>query len=47
MQVVLWDTNENSVQKDYAGGMGTGLYRVGVACWIGWWDAVIAATFAR
>tara|TARA_Y100001978_G_C23696705_1_gene438019 strand:- start:271 stop:1650 length:1380 start_codon:yes stop_codon:yes gene_type:complete len=27
MRVVLWDTNHNSVQKDYAGGMGTGLYR--------------------
>ena len=27
MRVVLWDTKKNSVQKDYAGGMGTGLYR--------------------
>jgi len=36
MQVVLWDTNENSVQKDYAGGMGTGLYRGrgGVLDWL-------------
>ena len=27
MHIVLWDTNANDVQKDYAGGMGTGLYR--------------------
>ena len=27
MRIVLWDTNHNDVQKDYAGGMGTGLYR--------------------
>ena len=27
MRVTLWDTRRNAVQKDYAGGMGTGLYR--------------------
>lgn len=27
MHIVLWDTKTNAVQKDYAGGMGTGLYR--------------------
>ncbi|MEO2047104.1 MAG: hypothetical protein ABGX16_11085, partial [Pirellulales bacterium] len=36
MRVILWDTTENSVQKDYAGGMGTGLYRGrgGVLDWL-------------
>ena len=29
MHVVLWDTQKNDVQKDYAGGMGTGLFRGG------------------
>ena len=27
MHVVLWDTQKNDVQKDYAGGMGTGVFR--------------------
>jgi radical SAM superfamily enzyme YgiQ (UPF0313 family) len=27
MRIVLWDTKQNDVQKDYAGGMGTGLYQ--------------------
>jgi radical SAM superfamily enzyme YgiQ (UPF0313 family) len=27
MHVVLWDTQKNDVQKDYAGGMGTGIFR--------------------
>ena len=36
MRVILWDTTEDSVQKDYAGGMGTGLYhgRGGVLDWL-------------
>ena len=26
MQIVLWDTRKNDVQKDFAGGLGVGMY---------------------